>query len=206
MGGSGSCCGGERMLELPHADRCVHCCGEQQCRVDCTVRKVILWRRRRRAMPAFFALNQLLCVEIAPVGVSGQTKRTEAGRKQPEHEGEPGNIARAEESWVWCTVPAESGTETGRLAFQVPLSGQLALSVLESQSVPWLGSGGLLAPELLGEARIRVGEDILPVTDSNEALSAVDSSGELSMPLVLDGRICGNVELVASLRCEDLSS
>jgi len=143
------------------------------------------------------------------VGVAGQAQRTEAGQREERDEQESLVSDKYKETWVWGSPKTASraggraaSSRPGLLAFQVPISAQLALSVLESQGPWWLG-GAAPNAELLGEARLRICKDILAM-GSRDSLPTAYGPGELALPLVLDSCICGLVEVAVSLHCEDL--
>lgn len=178
------------------------CGGEQQhCCVECVVQKVVLHRRAQKTPVLQWLLGgkELIFVEIFPIGGESMRRRTGMGRQAEE----PPATSSANETWVWepsaqdkldnaaAGIPLNSSC---RLVFERALTiTEFSVAVLK-QNKGWLpGSSGEVdaaALELQGEARFQVDEDVV---------AQLGVQGELTLPLVLNSRVCGSISLMVSL-------
>mmetsp|Transcript_70373 Transcript_70373/g.139588 ORF Transcript_70373/g.139588 Transcript_70373/m.139588 type:complete len:196 (-) Transcript_70373:187-774(-) len=144
-----------------------------RCRVQCTVHKVVLERRRNQDLPAAISwfvaspIEEQLYVEITPVGAEAKGLQTDAretrwGRRL------------GEASWS----PSD---ESARLNFDINTSTELVVRVLGMHGL-WQCQAD--ATETLGEAQFR------------------PSPGLVWLPLVQDGRISGQASISVRLNVE----
>lgn len=185
------------------ADKCCSaeekCCGRvvsRPCCVFCAVRKVVVQNRKaslpsKDSRPPFRLLwsewppwpegkintsDQVVTVELTPLGAPELTKRTEAGVAA--------NHKPSENVWVWGVskvVSFPSMQTSTEFLLRVLRSGREA----ESEVFP---------PEVLGSGRFTVDDDV--ATDAG-------INGLLELPIVLDDRVCGTVSLIVSAKCTD---
>jgi len=176
--------------QLRMAEKCsgLPCDAEQAqgtARLDCVVQEVII-RLERQAEPALSWLTghaRLLYVEVSAVGMECHAQQTETGILLQDGWGK----ASGEEVWVFgsAAVLPEDGVRVDRgeaLSLCVQKGPvDLALRVFRSY-MTWHVALGLRAPlELVAEVQFGLGEQ--------ERL-------ELSVPLLREGRECGEASLV----------
>jgi len=218
MGGCESTISSPANLLYLEAEKCGNCCGERQCLLSCLVLRVCIWHRQAKSH-SMLSLPRMLTVEIRPIGADFQAKRTGAGKRRRALGCQiKSSLNCGEETWIW--EPQKKATQcTNRMTFRVPPSGQLGLNVLESPADWWHADA---SPDVLGEARIRIGDDILSVLDSEGHVDSGDIRkdllqqthlptsaastgvhGKLCHPLIMDKRVCGEIVLDLTVWFED---
>mmetsp|Transcript_61766 Transcript_61766/g.194826 ORF Transcript_61766/g.194826 Transcript_61766/m.194826 type:complete len:334 (+) Transcript_61766:127-1128(+) len=208
-----SCNSAAEVFGVGRVERCTNFCGERRCRVACTVRRVVIWRRGPwRPQPSLSTLPRSVCVEVEPLGWAEQTLRTEAGVQEMLARG-PRNGELCKESWVWgddaaqkgaaaATCGATASAQKAPLVFEVTTSAQLLLRVLEVQGLWTIAGTAPLTSNCLGESRLRLSEDIASPLGIQEAPPW--KSCDRCLPLILGSRICGQVEVSIAFHYEDV--
>lgn len=166
----------------------------EPCLVECAVRKVVIHRRRSEAGPMLGWLTghkKLLFVEISPLDAKQDAKRTQSGVV---HEEGVRADSATEEAWIWGAPIRMNHTGSlnfvgEKLVFDANTKTEFILKVLGSHT-SW--SDSKAPEEMLGEARFRVDDDIMP---------AVIFDGALSLPIVQEGRVRGIATLSVRVRC-----
>jgi len=194
MGGCESTIGSRAKLLHLDVDKCGNCCGERQCILSCFVLQVCIWHRQAKSS-SVFSLPRMLSVEIRPIGADVQAKRTEAGKPRRSLGCQAKrSLHHEEETWIWEPQDA-CYKRTDCMTFRVPPSGQLGVKVLENPADWWQADA---TPNVLGEARIRVDDDILSALDAQALSKELLKTAQVR---VVSGEMCkGNEDLLQHTR------
>lgn len=129
------------------------------------------------------------------------------------------------EVWGWDDSESYGPRTCAPMDFSVPTCAQLHLQVMASEggaftralmealpekaaahAAPGSSPGAVAASShqlLLGEARFRLDEDVLPLSEAFVPKPTPGAGAHLSLPLVLQGIDCGSVSLICRLQHED---
>mmetsp|Transcript_50792 Transcript_50792/g.145098 ORF Transcript_50792/g.145098 Transcript_50792/m.145098 type:complete len:242 (-) Transcript_50792:104-829(-) len=202
--GCQACCQGDQRPQASDCTisvtppRCPHPCyaPQQRWNVEVVAKKVAFHQRQHMAGPPLGWLRgykRLLVLEVTPGGVGSQAKQTYSGAQE---DFDPDGY---EEVWVWDLHPKEFEEPAEGLIFTVEASTDLQLRIFGSYAA---GGGNDLRqadpPKLLAEARFTIDEEIESDLGSPQAIS---------LPLVLESRVCGKATmLVSATLAEDQNS
>lgn len=171
------------------------CCGNRlliadvPCTLQIGVQKVVITRKRQPApMLSWLTGHQeLMYVELTAHAAAVVTRKTDSGVLLKSESHIPG--VAAQEVWVWGDEQLGGDGMQKRKGYPLWLkalsSTELSIKVL-GRHQDW--SNTVVPVEVLGEARFRIEEDVLP---------AMSGDGLLAMPLLQNCRIIGMVSLTA---------
>lgn len=155
-------------------------------RVDCIVNEVLVERHgpAARVVEWLTGHQQLLYVEIQPLGSNAEAKQTATGVML--REGQEGQ--NREELWSWTTDirGTEEPSHGGELVFNEISVLEFALRVVASYMTLQLALALREPLELVGEARFKVSDD--------------DKGSDIRVPLERNGQVCGHVAMLIKTR------
>lgn len=175
-------------------------CGDD-CPFECALEQVVV-RRKKGATPSLTSqlgdwlagskLSVLVKVDATIRGKEVASLRTGPGKSLSRGASGQG-LSDDLEVWGWEDSSSYGPLTSLPLEFSLPGFAQLRLRVVQT------GGGG---PELLGEAYLRLNEDVMSLAEAFVPRPEQGAGAHLTLPLLLDGRSLGSVSLIARLAQE----